>query len=42
MKFGRGYAEWDAEAHTEGELDHVLKSFNLANVHTAFHTAVIW
>ena len=42
MKFGRNYAEWDAEAHTEGELDHVLKSFCLVNKHTAFHTAVIW
>ena len=42
MKYGREYAEWDAEAHTDGELDHVLKSFCLANKHTPFHTAVIW
>ena len=42
MKFGRGYAEWDAEAYTEGELDHVLKSFCLVNKHASFHTAVIW
>ena len=42
MKYGREYAEWDAEAHTEGELDHVFKSFCLVNKHTPFHTAVIW
>ena len=42
MKYGRNYAEWDAEAHTEGELDHVLKSFCLVNKHASFHTAVIW
>ena len=29
MKFGKGYADWDAEPHTEGELDHVLKTFCL-------------
>ena len=27
---------------TEGEVDHVLKSFCLVNKHTAFHVAVIW
>ena len=42
MKFGRQYADWDAEAHTEGELDHILKSFCLVNKNTAFHVAVIW
>ena len=42
MKFGRGYADWDAEAHTEAELDHVLKTFCLVNKHTPFHVAVIW
>ena len=42
MKFGRGYAEWDSEAHTEGELQHVLKTFGLVNKHTPFHVAVIW
>ena len=42
MKFGRGYADWDAEAHSEDELDHILKAFCLLNKHTTFHTAVIW
>ena len=39
MKFGRGYADWDAEAHTEAELQHVLKTFCLVNKHTPFHVA---
>ena len=42
MKFGRQYAEWDAEPHTEGEIEHVLKTFCLVNKHTSFHVAVIW
>ena len=42
MKFGKSYADWDAEPHSEGELEHVLKTFCLVNKHTYFHVAVIW
>jgi hypothetical protein len=42
MKFGKGYADWDAEPHNEGELYHVFKTFCLVNKHTSFHVAVIW
>ena len=42
MKFGRKYAGWDAEAHTEGELEHVFKTFCLVNKTIRLHTAVIW
>ena len=42
MKFGRQYADWDAEPHTEGEFVHVLNTFYLVNKHTFFHVAVIW
>ena len=42
MKFGRGYADRDAEAHSEAGIDHVPKTFCLVNKHTPFHVAVIW
>ena len=42
MKFGRCYADWDAEPHTPEELEHVLKTFCLVNKQTPFHVAVIW
>ena len=42
MKFGRAYAEWDAEPHSQEEIEHVLKTFCLVSKHTPFHVAVIW
>ena len=42
MKFGRKYADWDAEPHTPEEIEHVLKTFCLVNKNTPFHVAVIW
>ena len=36
MKFGRAYAEWDAEPHSQEEIEHVLKTFCLVNKHTPF------
>ena len=42
MKFGRKYAEWDAEPQTPEEIEHVLKTFCHVKKHTPFHVAVIW